>query len=151
VEVRSEGVLGSPVIAPPRLRWSRPLRRVAHSAVVVAGAACVVLIVLVAPLADSIAPQLHSTNSGSPRPRRAGDRRHRAAGHAAQVTGERVIRGSSYGSARTREDLPRLVSLYQAGKLRIDELIAHRYALEDANEAFRALAAGELGRGVIVF
>ena len=67
------------------------------------------------------------------------------------VTAERVIRGSSYGSARTREDLPRLVSLYQAGKLRIDELITHRYALEDANEAFRALAAGELGRGVIVF
>jgi len=67
------------------------------------------------------------------------------------VTGERVVRGSSYGSARTREDLPRLVSLYQAGKLRIDELITHRYALEDANEAFRALAAGELGRGIIVF
>ena len=67
------------------------------------------------------------------------------------VTGERVIRGSSYGSARTREDLPRLVSLYQAGKLRIDEMITHRYALEDANEAFRALAAGELGRAIIVF
>src|SRR5689334_2856961 len=67
------------------------------------------------------------------------------------VTGERVVRGSSYGSARTREDLPRLVTLYQAGKLRIDELITHRYALEDANEAFRALAAGELGRGIIVF
>jgi S-(hydroxymethyl)glutathione dehydrogenase / alcohol dehydrogenase len=67
------------------------------------------------------------------------------------VTGERVVRGSSYGSARTREDLPRLVSLYQAGKLRIDELITHRYGLEDANEAFRALAAGELGRGLIVF
>jgi Zn-dependent alcohol dehydrogenase len=67
------------------------------------------------------------------------------------VTGERVIRGSSYGSARTREDLPRLVTLYRAGKLRIDEMITHRYALEDANEAFRALAAGELGRGVIVF
>lgn len=67
------------------------------------------------------------------------------------VTGERVVRGSSYGSARTREDLPRLVRLYQAGKLRIDELITHRYALEDANEAFRALAAGELGRGVIIF
>jgi S-(hydroxymethyl)glutathione dehydrogenase / alcohol dehydrogenase len=67
------------------------------------------------------------------------------------VTGERVIRGSSYGSARTREDLPRMVSLYQAGKLKIDELITKRYGLEDANEAFRALAAGELGRGLIVF
>jgi S-(hydroxymethyl)glutathione dehydrogenase/alcohol dehydrogenase len=53
--------------------------------------------------------------------------------------------------ARTREDLPRLVSLYLAGRLRIDELITHRYGLDEANEAFRALAAGELGRGLIVF
>jgi S-(hydroxymethyl)glutathione dehydrogenase/alcohol dehydrogenase len=67
------------------------------------------------------------------------------------VTGERVIRGSSYGSARTREDLPRMVALYQAGLLKIDELISKRYGLEDANEAFRALAAGELARGLIVF
>jgi S-(hydroxymethyl)glutathione dehydrogenase/alcohol dehydrogenase len=67
------------------------------------------------------------------------------------VTGERVIRGSSYGSARTREDLPRMVSLYLAGKLRIDQLINRRYSLDEANEAFRALAAGELARGLIVF
>jgi len=67
------------------------------------------------------------------------------------VTGERVIRGSSYGSARTREDLPRLVELYRGGRLKIDELITRRYGLEEANEAFRALAAGELSRGLIVF
>jgi S-(hydroxymethyl)glutathione dehydrogenase / alcohol dehydrogenase len=67
------------------------------------------------------------------------------------VTGERVIRGSSYGSARTREDLPRLVELYRGGKLKIDELITRRYGLDEANEAFRALAAGELSRGLIVF
>src|SRR5215471_13223021 len=67
------------------------------------------------------------------------------------VTGERSIRGCSYGSARTREDLPRLVELYLAGRLRVDELITHRYGLDEANEAFRALAAGELGRGLIVF
>jgi S-(hydroxymethyl)glutathione dehydrogenase/alcohol dehydrogenase len=67
------------------------------------------------------------------------------------VTGERVVKGCSYGSARTREDLPRLVALYRAGKLKIDELITRRYALEEANEAFRALAAGELARGLIVF
>jgi S-(hydroxymethyl)glutathione dehydrogenase / alcohol dehydrogenase len=69
----------------------------------------------------------------------------------ALVTGERVVRGSSYGSARTREDLPRLVALYRAGRLRIDELITRRYGLEEANEAFRALADGELARGLIVF
>ena len=67
------------------------------------------------------------------------------------VTAERVIRGSSYGSARTREDLPKLANLYLAGKLKIDQLISHRYGLDEANEAFRALAAGELARGIIVF
>ena len=67
------------------------------------------------------------------------------------VTGERVIRGSSYGGARTREDLPRLVNLYLAGKLKVDQLITRRYSLDEANEAFRALAAGELARGLIVF
>jgi len=67
------------------------------------------------------------------------------------VTGERMIRGSSYGCALTREDLPRLVSLYLAGKLKVDQLITRRYGLDEANEAFRALAAGELARGLIVF
>src|SRR5215468_2680274 len=67
------------------------------------------------------------------------------------VTAERAIRGSSYGSARTREDLPRLANLYLAGKLQIDQLITRRYDLGEANEAFRALAAGELARGLIVF
>jgi Zn-dependent alcohol dehydrogenase len=67
------------------------------------------------------------------------------------VTAERVIRGCSYGSARTREDLPRLVNLYLAGRLKVDQLITRRYGLDEANEAFRALAAGELARGVIVF
>lgn len=67
------------------------------------------------------------------------------------VTAERVIRGCSYGSARTREDLPRLVNLYLAGKLKVDQLITRRYDLGEANEAFRALAGGELARGLIVF
>ena len=64
---------------------------------------------------------------------------------------ERVIRGSTYGSARTRADFPRMVELYLAGKLKIDELITNRYGLDEANEAFRALAAGEVARGLIVF
>jgi S-(hydroxymethyl)glutathione dehydrogenase / alcohol dehydrogenase len=67
------------------------------------------------------------------------------------VTAERVVRGCSYGSARTREDLPRLAALYLAGKLKIDQLITRRYELDEANEAFPALAGGELARGLIVF
>ncbi|HVC31986.1 MAG TPA: Zn-dependent alcohol dehydrogenase [Chloroflexota bacterium] len=64
---------------------------------------------------------------------------------------QRVLRGSSYGSARTFVDFPRLADLYLAGKLKLDELITRRYDVSEANEAFRALAAGEVARGLIVF
>ena len=67
------------------------------------------------------------------------------------VAGERVVRGSSYGSARTREDLPRMAELYLAGKLRIDQLITRRYGLDEANQAFDDLAGGAVARGLIVF
>jgi len=64
---------------------------------------------------------------------------------------QRVLRGSSYGSARTFADFPRLVDLYLNGKLKLDELITRRYDISETNEAFRALAAGEVARGLIVF
>jgi S-(hydroxymethyl)glutathione dehydrogenase/alcohol dehydrogenase len=67
------------------------------------------------------------------------------------VSPERRLIGSSYGGASVYDDFPRMVSLYLAGKLRIDELITKRYSIHEANEAFRALAAGELARGLIVF
>lgn len=63
---------------------------------------------------------------------------------------ERVLRGSFYGSARTRVDFPRMVELYRSGKLDIDGLINRRFTLDQADEAYRALEAGELARGVIV-
>ncbi len=44
-----------------------------------------------------------------------------------------------------------LVDLYMAGKLKLDELITRTYPLEGINEAFDALRAGEVARGVIVF
>ena len=69
----------------------------------------------------------------------------------AMVRSERIVRGCKYGSARTREDFPRLVALYMAGKLKIDELITKRYPLEQANEAFADLAGGVNARGLIVF
>jgi peptide/nickel transport system permease protein len=57
VEVSSERVIGPVVGSPPRVRWSRQLRRVTHNAVVVAGGLCVLLIVGVALFANSLAPQ----------------------------------------------------------------------------------------------
>jgi S-(hydroxymethyl)glutathione dehydrogenase/alcohol dehydrogenase len=66
------------------------------------------------------------------------------------VMAERCVKGSCYGSARPREDFLRLVNLYLAGTLKIDELITRRYTLEQATEAFEDLEAGVLARGLIV-
>ena len=64
---------------------------------------------------------------------------------------EKTLTGSYFGSARPREDFPRLLSLYKAGRLKLDELITHRYAIDEAPQAFADLAAGRNARGVIVF
>jgi NDMA-dependent alcohol dehydrogenase len=64
---------------------------------------------------------------------------------------EKTLKGSFYGSTRPRYDFPRLVGLYQAGKLKLDELITKRYRIEEAPQAFEDLAAGRNARGVIVF
>ena len=44
-----------------------------------------------------------------------------------------------------------VVELAVAGRIRIEELITQRYDLDEADEAFRSLAAGEQARGLIVF
>jgi S-(hydroxymethyl)glutathione dehydrogenase/alcohol dehydrogenase len=64
---------------------------------------------------------------------------------------EKVIRGSRYGSARMRVDIPRLLDLYRGGRLKLDELVTRRYRLDEINAAYDALQGGEVGRGVIVF
>lgn len=61
------------------------------------------------------------------------------------------ILGSKMGSSRVRVDIPNLVSLYQQGRLKLDELISGRYPLEDINEAIASARGGEALRNVIVF
>ena len=63
----------------------------------------------------------------------------------------KALRGAYYGSARVRVDMPALVDLYMAGKLKLDELITRTYSLEGANDAFEAMKKGEVARGVIKF
>ena len=65
--------------------------------------------------------------------------------------GEKTVMGSNYGSARPRYDMPRLLALYRAGVLKLDELITRTYQLEEVNEAFTAMLNGEVARGVIQF
>jgi len=55
------------------------------------------------------------------------------------------------GDTRIQEDVPKLISLYRNGKLKLDELITARYPLEKINEALALMAKGETLRNVIVF
>ncbi|MCC6381394.1 MAG: Zn-dependent alcohol dehydrogenase [Dehalococcoidia bacterium] len=64
---------------------------------------------------------------------------------------EKGIIGSFYGSTRQTHDMPWLMELYRQKRLKIDELISRRYRLDQINEAYAALKAGEVNRSVIVF
>jgi S-(hydroxymethyl)glutathione dehydrogenase/alcohol dehydrogenase len=64
---------------------------------------------------------------------------------------EKKIQGCSMGSNRFKVDMPRYVELYRQGRLRLDEMITRRGRLEDVNEAFRAMKAGEVARTVLMF
>lgn len=66
------------------------------------------------------------------------------------VTG-RVWKGSAFGGARGRTDVPKLVDWYMDGKIEIDPLITHVMGLEDINKAFDLMHRGESIRSVIVF
>ena len=64
---------------------------------------------------------------------------------------EKTIVGSWYGGARPWVDLPKLADLYIDGKIMIDPLISRTYPLAKINDAFGALAAGEVARSIISF
>ena len=65
------------------------------------------------------------------------------------VMQEKRLIGSVYGSGQPARDIPRLVSLYEEGKLKLRELVSRTYALEKVNDALTALAASDGARGVI--
>ena len=64
---------------------------------------------------------------------------------------EKTLQGSYFGSCVPRVDFPRMLQLYMAGKLKLDELITRRYKIDEAPQAFADLEAGKNARGVIVF
>jgi S-(hydroxymethyl)glutathione dehydrogenase/alcohol dehydrogenase len=64
---------------------------------------------------------------------------------------EKTLTGSYFGSCVPRVDFPRMLSLYMAGKLKLEELITRRYSIDEAPQAFADLQAGKNARGVIVF
>ena len=66
------------------------------------------------------------------------------------VTG-RVWKGTAFGGARGRSDVPKIVDWYMEGKVKIDELITHKLPLERINEGFDLMERGESIRSVVVY
>lgn len=66
------------------------------------------------------------------------------------ILAERTIKGCWFGSADIHHDVPRCLDLYRQGRLKLDELITRRIDLAGVNDAFDAMAAGEVARSVIV-
>jgi S-(hydroxymethyl)glutathione dehydrogenase/alcohol dehydrogenase len=60
------------------------------------------------------------------------------------------IKGTVFGSMNPRVDIPRLLDMYRAGQLKLDELVTTRYSLDQINEGYRAMLDGENIRGVII-
>ena len=54
-------------------------------------------------------------------------------------------------SRPVRIDIPRYLDFYRQGRLMLDEMVSRRGRLEDINEAFRAMKAGEVARTVLTF
>ena len=61
------------------------------------------------------------------------------------------VLGSKMGGAHIQADIPKLVMLYQEGRLKLDELISGRYPLAKINEAIASARSGAALRNVIVF
>jgi len=64
---------------------------------------------------------------------------------------EKTLKGSYFGSCVPRVDFPRMLALYMAGRLKLDELITRRYTIDEAPQAFADLQSGRNARGVIGF
>ena len=64
---------------------------------------------------------------------------------------EKVLAGSVYGSCQPRVDFPKLLSLYQENRLKLDELVTSTYSIDEAPRAFDDMVNGVNARGVIVF
>jgi Zn-dependent alcohol dehydrogenase len=63
----------------------------------------------------------------------------------------KTIKGSYYGDANVRADFPKLLGLYQSGRLNLDDMVTRTYRIEQAGEAIADLEKGRNARGVIVY
>ncbi len=64
---------------------------------------------------------------------------------------EKQLVGAIFGSANPRRDIPRLLRLYQEGKLKLDELVTRTYPLSDINEGYQDMRDGKNVRGMVLY
>jgi S-(hydroxymethyl)glutathione dehydrogenase/alcohol dehydrogenase len=64
---------------------------------------------------------------------------------------EKQLVGSIFGSANPRRDIPRLLRLYQEGKLKLDELVTRTYPIEDINRGYQDMRDGNNIRGMLIY
>jgi alcohol dehydrogenase (nicotinoprotein) len=64
---------------------------------------------------------------------------------------EKRLQGALFGSSNPFDDIPRILDLYRAGKLKLSELITTRYTLDQVNQGYEDMMAGRNIRGVIVY
>jgi alcohol dehydrogenase len=67
------------------------------------------------------------------------------------VAEERTLKGSYLGSCVPKRDIPRFIDMYQAGRLPVDKLLTDRLSLDELNEGFDRLAAGQGVRQAVIF
>lgn len=63
----------------------------------------------------------------------------------------KTLKGCWYGSSNVHREIPKILDLYDKGEIKLDELISREIALDEVNEAFEAMKAGEVARSVIVY
>lgn len=64
---------------------------------------------------------------------------------------QQQLRGALYGAANPKSDIPKLLSLYKQGTLKLDELVTRTYTLDEVNQGYADLVDGKNIRGVILF
>jgi len=64
---------------------------------------------------------------------------------------EKKLKGSLFGSSNPPADIPRLLDLYNAGKLKLDELITRNYTLDEVAQGYEDMHAGKNLRAVVLF
>jgi S-(hydroxymethyl)glutathione dehydrogenase/alcohol dehydrogenase len=71
--------------------------------------------------------------------------------HGPELLFEKTLTGSNMGSNQFRTDMPRFIEMYLDGRLHLDEMVSARIGLDDINDGFEEMKAGNVARSVVVF